>query len=157
MSYVNELILQEVARNSAEFAVKQASLAEIKKEVATRGVNPAKWLSRGWGTFSEMAAKDQKLSRGWLGGSKYTKYLPVGPKSLTVGIGALTAPSAFAEEDATGQGKSRAQRIGGWVGSNIGAVAGSMPMRTGLLGVIPAMAGMAGGQYIGEAIGKAVD
>ncbi len=157
MSYVDEYTLQAVARTSAHFAVKLAGVAEIKKEIATRGANPAKWLGRGWETFSDGAAKDQRLTRGWTGSGKLTKYLPVGAKSLTLGFGAMTAPAAFAEEDITGQGKSRKQRIGGWIGSNIGAIAGSMPAKAGLLGLVPSMGGMLGGQYVGEAIGRAVD
>ena len=157
MSYVNEYTLQEVARTSAHFAVKLAGVAEIRKEVAARGANPAKWLGRGWETFSEGAAKDQGLTRGWTGSGKFTKYLPIGPKALTLGFGAMTAPTAFADEDITGQGKSKKERVGGWIGSNIGAIAGSMPAKAGLLGLVPAIGGMMGGQYVGEAIGRAVD
>jgi hypothetical protein len=78
-----------------------------------------------------------------------TRHLPVGPKALTVGFTAASLPGALKKEDPSGQGKSRAERLGSLAGSTIGgiAMAHSIP---GSLG-----AGIAG-DYIGGKIGRLV-
>jgi hypothetical protein len=152
--YLDNETLRDMATYAAQSAiVKVAGFKEVGAEIAKRGVNPATWLKRGWDTYGEMAHPTAKATRGWMGSSNWSKYIPIGPKSLTVGLGAATAPAAFAEEDPSGEGKSRGRRIGGWLGSTLGSVAGSMPMKAGLAGVVPILGATAAGQYGGEIIG----
>jgi len=155
LRYIDEGRLAWIARDVVQ-NIKLAGWADVADEAVERGLNPAKWLKGGWKSYEEFAHPSATRSRGWLGGSKYTKYLPIGPKSLTVGVGLAAAPAAFAKEDGTGRGHSRGQRIGGWVGSNLGGVAGSMSGKAGLAGLVPVFGGMLLGQAAGETIGKAV-
>jgi hypothetical protein len=135
---------------------------------------PLKSLKEGWNYGGEIvrdgvkkyAPASEVPGKGWLGVGKQltpdadvisrvgenittlggaTKYLPVGPKSLTVGIGAATLPGAVSAEDQTGEGRSRTERIGRWAGNMAG----------GLIGAPHGLPGALGGSVIGEQLGGA--
>ena len=136
---------------------KIASWKEVGAVARERGLNPVKWVREGWnelGRFSEPHFASKGLSRGWMGTGDITRHLPVGPKSFVVGAGALLAPSAFAKEDPTGEGLSRARRIGGWVGGNLLGVAATLPSRAGFIPTLGlGIAGSLAGDYIGRRVG----
>lgn len=83
-----------------------------------------------------------------LGGA--TKYLPVGGKSMTVGMGALGIPGAVAKEDPSGQGRSRAERLGGLAAGTAAGVA------LAPAGLVTQIAGGIGSDVAGSAIGRAI-
>ena len=127
--------------------------------------NPLRGLKEGW-NYGGQVMKGGKLTyetasklpgKGWLGVGKQgegawetatslggaTKYLPVGPKALTVGFAATELPAAVAEEDPTGEGRSRAERIGNFAG-NLGG---------GLIGAPHGMSGSVAGSMLGSYAG----
>jgi len=66
----------------------------------------------------------------WLGtggeeGKRFTKYLPVGGKSVLVGMTAATVPGVLKKEDPYGMQRSRAERITDLGASTIGGLAGT--------------------------------
>lgn len=135
-----------------------SKIAGFGQELANRGANPAKWVSEGWKAMTEHAhPSTAPAARGWVGNSHIGRHLPVGMKSLTLGFAAMQAPSAFAKEDATGQGESRGARIGEWAGSNAGMVLGNFSSKVhpiaGLgMGLGASILGGRAGKYIGSKI-----
>lgn len=135
---------------------KVAAWKDVVPVAKARGANPVKWLREGWnelGNFSAPHYATLSKSKGWLGTGDITRHFPVGPKSLMLGFGAMTAPGAFAEEDPSGEGLSRARRIGGWLGSNALGIAATVPANVGLL---PTLALGIGGTMLGERIGRGI-
>lgn len=95
---------------------------------------------------------EQASRKGWTG-QKF-KYLPVGEKALTVGMGAYTVPSAFLSKPTKlerDSGETRASLGGGEVGSLLGFLAGS---KLGLPGQIASSVGLG---YLGSKSGKLFD
>jgi hypothetical protein len=107
---------------------------------------------RGWlGTGYQASPTDSRLHKviegvTSLGGT--TKYLPVGPKALTVGFTGLALPGAIKKEDPTGEGKSRLERVGSLAGGTVAGLASAK------MGLIPALAIGAGGDIAGGTIGR---
>jgi hypothetical protein len=143
--------------NFSGIGSKIASWSDAATVIKQRGFSPVKWVGEGWqelGKFTPEHFATKVKSPGWMGTGDITRHLPVGPKSLMVGMGAVMAPSAFAKEDPTGQGESRARRIGGWVGSNLLGIAATLPSRVGTLPMIGlGIGGSIGGDVIGRRIG----
>jgi phage tail tape-measure protein len=106
---------------------------------ARHGVNAVRALS----SPVANAGKGWSGPGGWMGGGRLTRHLPVGPKGLTVGFGALGAPEALRKEDPTGKNRSRSERMGRWAGSNAG----------GLIGAPHGYVGSMITGYVGEAAG----
>jgi hypothetical protein len=87
----------------------------------------------------------------WMGSGKYTSKLPIGGKSITVGLAAAGVPGALKKEDPTGEGRSRMERgldlagnvAGGVVGMGAGRLLGGRLAAAGKLG--PKMTGLLGG------------
>jgi hypothetical protein len=121
----------------------------------------AQTMSKGW-NHSSMAWGGQGFVRGAsrgmvgnavehvtsLGGA--TKYLPVGGKSMTVGMGALGVPGAIAKEDPSGQGRSRTERLGGLAANTAAGVA------LAPAGLVTQIAGGLGADVAGSSIGRAI-
>jgi hypothetical protein len=130
-----------------------AAVKKFGKGIAKNFVNtveaaktPVKSFKKGWHFGSEPGES------GWmLGKGKVTKYLPLGPKALTVGSAALGAPDAFAKNDPSGQGRSKLERMSRWTGSNIGGIIGAP------FGLTGAFAGGAMGEMAGAGAAKVVD
>jgi len=142
--------------NFSGIGSKTASLEELKAVAKSRGYNPVKWLTEGWRELGEFDAPHfatKMKARGWVGTGDITRHLPVGPKSMVLGFGAMNMPGAFSKEDPTGQGESRARRIGGWVGNNLLGVAATLPAKAGLL---PSIGLGIGGSIVGDVIGKRI-
>lgn len=113
--------------------------ALIRPSVVAEGAQAAKNLIReGW-----------QAGR-WMGAGKYTKYLPVGEKSLTLGSAAALAPSALRKEDPSGSGRSRLERVGALAGGTLAGIAGARA------GLIPSIAVGMGGEYLGGRAGRLV-
>ena len=131
---------------------KIAFMANVGTKIVNTIKPVGKYLQKGWNAGGWMGAGKQGPgafeSVTSLGG--LTKHLPVGNKSLTVGFGALQAKDAIKKEDPTGQGRSRAERMGSLVG---GTAAGLAGMNMGLVG---GMATGIGGDIVGGKLGKLV-
>jgi hypothetical protein len=106
------------------------------------------WMGQGLPSHAAMATKgpvgravEHVTSLGGL-----TKKLPVGTKSLQVATTALQAPAAFAKEDPTGQGRTRAERVTGLAGNAVGGLAATGALlRSGWGKKHPIMANLVGG------------
>lgn len=122
------------------FVPKGATLTGLKKGLKTPVRSTGKVMKEGWKGMT------------WRGKGKYTKYLPVGDKSITAGFLASSVPGAVAKEDPTGRGRSRLRRIGETAAANAAYVAG-----VGLgLPLIPAIVGSyAAETATGKTIGAA--
>lgn len=124
-----------------------------------------RYMHKGWNTGGNATGRFQ----GWMGAGReaasgragkafetvsslggLTRYLPVGPKSLTVGFGALGANNALKKEDPAGQGRSRTERIGSLIGGTAAGIAG------GNMGILGSMATGIAGDYVGGRIGRAI-
>lgn len=133
-----------------------SGLEELKNVAKQRGYNPLNWVTEGWrelGEFEPNHFATTAKSKGWLGTGSVTRHFPVGPKSIVVGFGLLGAPTAFAKEDPTGEGLSRARRVGGFIGSNALGLATTLPARVGIL---PSIALGFGGSIVGEHVGRRI-
>lgn len=122
-------------------------------------LNPLKILKQGWKANEEgyHFATPEKL-RGWVGGGNMIRHLPVGFKTLTAAGIAAEAPSAFAKEDKSGEGKGRGERIGQFVAGSIGGIASNLPRRYGFLPQAgAAIAGGLGASMVGSRIGRMFD
>jgi len=125
----------------------------------------AELMHRGWNT----GGGGKGALKGWMGAGKdqatslpgkiyenvaslggLTKHLPVGPKALTVGFGALGAKDALKKEDESGQGRSRAERMGSVIGGTAAGIAG------GAMGLPGAVATGIAGDYLGGRAGRAI-
>jgi hypothetical protein len=119
-------------------------VANNVKNTAKAFKTPGRSMKEGW----EYGAGK---GGGWVGNGKITGKLPVGPKSLTVAGGALALPEAVAEEDPTGQGRSRAHRMVRWAGSQAGGLVGTPH------GLSGAIVGGVVGEGAGAMAGRALD
>ena len=110
---------------------------------AARAVGAAKYKSMG----RAGKAFENVMS---LGGA--TKHLPVGAKPLMALSTATMLPGAVSKEDPSGQGRSRAERISGLVGSTAGGLFGVGAMlNSGKFGPTASnFAGGIGGSMLGE-------
>ena len=115
-----------------------------------------RWGGQGLATASERAgmgrigkAFDTATS---LGGA--TKYLPVGAKSMMALGTALQAREALKDEDATGQGRSKTERMTGVAGNALGSLAGAGKMMKMMPNhpIIANIVGGVGGGIIGEKV-----
>ena len=106
-----------------------------------------------WGQKMKLKGKqglDKAIEYGSsLGG--LTEHLPVGPKSMTLAGAAAMAPGALSKEDKSGKDRSRAERVGGFIGNTAG---GLMGMNHGVTGSI---VGMVGGEAAGGVGGKVLN
>lgn len=100
------------------------------------------WASKGWHDpmgegriiVPEVSRTSSIPSWGWTGKGKYTQYLPIGGKSVFVGMTAPAIPGALKKEDPYGAARSRTERavdlgsnvMGGLIG---GGAAISLPMK----------------------------
>ena len=89
----------------------------------------------------------------FMGQGKFTKYLPIGDKSINTAIIGAGVPGAVAKEDPEGAGRSRAERMSGLVGGTLGMLAGQgamahLPMKR--LGITRSIIGGLGGGILGE-------
>ena len=117
-------------------------------------------IQKGWNTGGNKSG----FAPGWFGAGKegkgiyesvtslggLTSHLPVGPKSMTVGFGALGARDALKKEDESGQGRSRDERVGSLVGGTAAGIAG------GAMGLPGAIVTGIAGDYAGSRIGRAI-
>lgn len=124
-------------------------------------------MRKGWNTGGNQTGR----FKGWMGAGKeisattgtagkiyenvstlggLTKHLPVGPKALTVGFGALQAKDALKKEDPSGQGRSRAERLGSTIGGTAAGIAG------GAMGIPGAIATGIAGDYLGGRAGRLI-
>ena len=107
-----------------------AFTAEITKTAGLIGTLKH-WTREGWhnpmggGVPQANAAPAGSFSArhpGWMGSSKRWGKIPVGMKSMTVGMTALQLPGALKTEDPSGQGKSRAERVADLGGQTVGGL-----------------------------------
>lgn len=107
---------------------------------------------RGWlGSGYQAKPTDSMFSKAFegvtsLGGT--TKYLPVGPKAMTVGFTGMALPGAVSKEDPTGEGRSRAERVGSLAGGTVAGLASAK------MGLVPAIAAGMGGDFVGGRAGR---
>lgn len=117
---------------------------------------PVQSLKKGWevGGWSQGGESRNMLAAGlpvgargknWAGGKGIGRHLP-GGKALTVATGLMMAPEALKKEDPTGRGRSRAERIGSFIGNQAG----------GLIGTPYGLSGAIAGSLVGEGAGKVV-
>ena len=118
------------------------------------------YMKKGWNTGGGGTGK----LKGWMGAGYegggvidkvtslggLTKHIPVGPKALTVGFGALGAKDALKKEDESGQGRARSERMGSVIGGTVAGIAG------GAMGLPGAIATGIAGDYAGGKLGKLV-
>jgi hypothetical protein len=71
--------------------------------------------------------------------------------AMNVGLAALGAPEAFAKDDPTGAGRSRANRVASYTGNQLGSI---MTTRQGFAGSL--VGGMVGGKA-GSIVGNSID
>ena len=100
------------------------------------------WVSKGWNNpMNQPNVMDTSRSVtrsmpawGWMGKGKVTKYLPVGGKSMFVGMTAPAIPGALKKEDPYGAERSRTERSVDLSSNVVGGLAGggamiSLPMK----------------------------
>jgi hypothetical protein len=88
-----------------------------------------------------------------MGKGRFTKYLPIGDKSIATAFVGASLPGALKKEDPHGLDRSRAERLSGLAGSTLGGFMGtgalaSLPMKRFKL--LRAIAGGLGGSMLGE-------
>lgn len=167
ISFVDEMVkISEFDKTAAGRQLINASRmkrgVEAMKRLGKKGVKSIRegWEygsdipGHGWLGAGYQAPKDAGLlHKGFEGVTSLgglTKYLPVGPKSMTLGFTAASLPGALRKEDPSGEGRSRVERMGGVLGGTVAGLAGA---RTG---IIPSVAiGMAG-DYAGSRLGRLV-
>lgn len=95
----------------------------------------------------------EELSRrGWTGGGRVTKYLPVGGKGLTAGFSATAIPGVVNAKPATRTGEGGAyERALGEAGGTLGFVGG------GGLGLVTGLGASMGLERAGSRIGRTLD
>jgi len=92
------------------------------------GKTGGKWVSKGWDDMGEGGARG-----GWFGALKNKKgkptairrHLPIGGKSLMVGLSVPAIPGLLAKQDPMGMGRSRTERVSGYGGMMLGGLAGA--------------------------------
>jgi len=107
-----------------------------------------------WDNKVQRAAKHLG-QKGWTGKGKFTKYLPVGQKGLTVGLtGGFAAPAIAdaAKKTVSPTGEGGLGEVG--LGEALGL--GGMVMGTGL-GLAPAIGLYSAGSYLGGKAGRIID
>lgn len=114
---------------------------------------------KGWALAGENAhSLTPAPLKGWVGGGKITRFLPIGGKTLTVGFTAAEVPNALKKKDPLGSDSSRSERMGALTGSTLGMLGATLPSRFGgVKSFAASVAGMAGGGYLGGKIGKGVN
>lgn len=169
--------LRDIAYSVADMMVKQAFIAAAGQAIKNfgagqvqnfknfgavaqqRGLNPASWVKGGWDLMKGVPhPATSAAAQGWVGSGNITRHLPIGPKSLTVLQAGLGAKSALADEDPTGMGRSKKERMGEWAGRTIAGIGATLP---GHVGVLPSLiasqvAGTVGAR-VGSRIGRSLD
>jgi len=154
-----------VVRGFVDEMEKISFMANLGTKIVQTAKAGGKLMKDGWQTGGGGTGR----LKGWMGAGKeqasslpgkiyenitslggLTKHLPVGPKSLTVGFGALGAKDALKKEDSTGQRRSRAERMGSVIGGTAAGIAG------GAMGIPGAIATGIAGDYAGGRIGRAI-
>jgi len=109
-------------------------------DATQRVMHPVEGMRKGW-----------KEMGGWTGKGKVTKYLPIGEKSLTLGIPAAALTMGKSQPASpTGEGGA-AER---WL-ANIGGAAGGV--LGGGLGFVPAVGMFTAGEVAGGRLGRVID
>jgi len=93
----------------------------VLSSVGNAGRQMGKWIGKGWHDPIGSGAKGWK----WMGKGKYTRHLPIGGKSITVGLTSLAVPGALKKEDPYGMGRSRTERTTDLGASTVGGLAGT--------------------------------
>jgi phage tail tape-measure protein len=125
----------------------------------TRPVQATKkgWNEGGWSqgqearTMLQQGKKVGKLGTKWSTGKGVGRFLP-GNKAITLASSAAMIPSTFKKEDPSGQGKSRAERIGSLAGNTVGGLIGAPYGFSG--SIAGSVIGDVGGRYLGKAVNK---
>jgi hypothetical protein len=139
-----------------------ASLSpEEKANLVSRGsghlFQPSVPLSQAARSPNRVSSVAEELSRrGWTGQGKITKYLPVGQKGLTVGLGGgFAVPSVY---EAYKQGPVGPTGEGGLAERGLGELAGNAAfIAAGKMGIAPALAMHALGSGVAGKAGRVID
>ena len=140
------------------------------QEAGTRLLHPVQSIRKGWQEMAPGAVGALKHTkgdaavtrlaknlgqRGWTGAGKFTKYLPVGQKGLTVGLsGAFAAPaiSNAIKQKPTPTGEGGIGEVGLREGLGMGAM-----IAGGGLPILPAIALWSAGSRLGSGAGRIID
>jgi hypothetical protein len=97
-------------------------------------------------------AAEELSRRGWTGEGRLTKYLPVGPKGLGIGLSGMAIPSIVHAEKPSPTGEGGVfERSLGELGGIGGIVAGSG------LGLVPNTLAFLGAKHVGSRAGRILD
>ena len=103
------------------------------------------YVRRAASAFREAIRKGWSSDKAsWMGKRKFTKYLPVGDKSLTVGGTAIPAAATVAGKEKDTKGRSKTERLSRIGGSAMGGLAGLGAVRGGRGWLARAAGGIAG-------------
>ena len=115
------------------------------------------WNAGGWNRAQELANVGELASKSPRA-QALNRFIP-GNKAVTLGSTALMAPGAISQEDPTGQGRSRAERIGALTGGTLLGLASTPYMHGGfaapmIAGTAASMVGDTVGGKMGKMVGK---
>ena len=112
----------------------------------------AGWNTGGWSMLSESPDAVRNSLKG-----KALQAMP-GNKAMTLGFSALSAKDALSEEDPSGQGMSRGERLGRLAGGTVLGLASTPYMKGGLLpSLASGMLASTAGEVIGGHVGRLAD
>jgi hypothetical protein len=157
---MNDVTLHAFLDEMEKIAFLQNVGTKIVQTLRPAAKAAGEYMKKGWNTGGGGTGK----LKGWMGAGYeggglldkatslggLTKHLPVGPKAMTVGFGAIGAKDALKKEDESGQGRSRAERMGSVIGGTAAGIAG------GAMGLPGAIATGVAGDIVGGKIGKLV-
>lgn len=159
MLKARNLSAAELANIQAHQLTFGQNMKALGHELKGQSYTPKAIAKRGWENMGEGGG-------GWKGGTGWGRYNVLGAKGMTGIFAAGDLKDAANKTDATGQGRSRTERLayaaGGAGGSVLGAIGAKRVARIGgLKGTIVAglagLGGMIGGYHLGGKAGKVVD
>lgn len=120
--------------------------SELSK-IAGKGNFLGNWVRKGWSDVGGKGARG-----GWMGKKDtWRRHLPIGGKSITVGLTAATLPGALQKEDPLGRERSRLHRVAQLGAGTLGGLAGvGAVMKPGGIGFLRSAAGGIGGSIVAE-------
>ena len=143
-----------------------AAFSDELTKIGGIGKTMGGFARRGWDDLAGIGSMSGGVSKnvrggGWLGkqvnkdGTKsWRRNLPIGGKSLGVGITAAMVPGALRQQDSLGKGRSRTERVSSLTGETMGGLMGagaalSLPGKR--FGLLRSIGGAIGGSILGSA------
>ena len=112
---------------------KLGSVSSVVGRLGGAGKRVGQWIGKGWNdpigqgkiVSTWKKGKPVENSWRWMGQGKYRQYMPIGGKSITVGLTGLAVPGVLKKEDPYGMGRSRAERSTDLGAATVGGLAGT--------------------------------